>query len=236
MAKRIFDLIKTLLPLIGLGIFGYLIYSLGFENILYEIQRIPPIIILVSLLLTLPRVIIRNSAWMLIHKQQHIQVSFWRSLKIFLMGYFYGSFTPGYVGQLMRVPYLKEHTNEPYGKLFVNSFLETTIHLLSMYALMFIGAILIIQDIPEVFYVVLIWIIAVVIFLWVFVKKERGEKILIYLGRTIVFRILFFVPTHWKTSSKKFVKTFYHDFPSVKSLLPPLLITSTTWILSLIHI
>ncbi len=231
MHAKVFSVAKKILPLIGISLFIYLIYSLDPQKILNEIMKIPLHIIILSSLLTIPRVLIRNSAWMMLHKKQKINVSYWRSLKIFLMGYFYGSFTPGYVGQLMRIPYLKEQTNEPYGKLFVNSFIETTLHLLSMYALMFVGALVILQEFPEVFYAVCIWIGVVCFFLWIFLHQGRGEKTLHFFGKKIFLRLLFFLPTQLKQYMKSFVKTFYQDFPKLRSLVPPMLIASVTWII-----
>lgn len=231
MTKRLFTSLKTFLPFIGISIFVYLIYSLGPHDIYEALISIPPTIIILACLLTIPRVLIRNVAWMMLHNQQKIHVSFWRSLKIFLMGYFYGSFTPGYVGQLMRIPYLKEQTGEPYGKLFVNSFIETTLHLLSMYGLMFIGSVLILQQLPEAFYLISIWIAIVIVFLFIFISKKRGETVLRFFGKNIMFRILFFLPNHWKKNMSLFAGSFYHDFPKLSTLIPPLIVGSFTWII-----
>ena len=119
MTKKIFKHAKKLLPFIGIAILIYTIYTLDIEKIKNAFFSIKPIFIILALSLTLPRILIRNYAWQLIQKEHNIKLTFFQSLKIFLMGYFYGSITPGYLGQLMRVPYMKEKTGEPYGKLFV---------------------------------------------------------------------------------------------------------------------
>jgi len=224
MAKNFFDRVKKFLPIIGIITFIYLLYSLDIGKVIKVVLSIPVLYILLSVIFTVPRILIRNYAWMMIHREQKIRIGFLRSLKIFLIGYFYGSITPGYIGQLMRVPYMKEETGEPYGKLFVNSFIETTVHTLSLYGMMLIGALLIIGVYPELFTIVCIWIFILVIILAYFVKKERGEKVFYFLVRRLI-------PKQLRNNASRFIDTFYNDFPKIRSLLSPLLLGSLTWVI-----
>ncbi|UCD13782.1 MAG: flippase-like domain-containing protein, partial [Thermoplasmatales archaeon] len=166
----------------------------------------------------------RNYAWQLIQKEQKIKLGFLQSLKIFLIGYFYASITPGYIGQLMRVPYMKEKTGEPYGKLFVNSILETVIHTLSLYGMMVVGALLIVGTTPELFTITTAWIVILAVVLFYFIKKERGENLFFIL-------IKYLVPKKLKYNFNKFVGTFYADFPKIRKLIAPLIIGLFTWII-----
>jgi len=224
MTTRILKQAKKYLPLIGIAIFIYLIYSLNVEKIIDAILSIPPMFILFSLSLTIPRIIIRNYAWQLIQKEQKIRISFLQSLKVFLIGYFYGSITPAYVGQLMRVPYMKEKTREPYGKLFVNTVIENVIHTLSLYVMMIFGALLVIGTIPELFLLTVIWIIILALILLYFIKKERGEKLFLIL-------VKFLIPKKLKNHFNQFICTFYIDFPQVKKLIAPFILGFFTWII-----
>lgn len=224
MARKIFEQAKKFLPLIGIAIFVYIVYSLDIEKIIVVFLSINPIFIIFSLTLTIPRLIIRNVAWQIIQKEQKITISFFQSLKIFLIGYFYGSITPGYIGQLMRVPYMKEKTGAPYGKLFVNSLMETIIHTISLYGMMLIGALLVIGVLPELLYISAIWVVLLAIILFYFVKRERGEKLFHSL-------IQYLIPKKLKTNLYRFVDTFYTDFPEIKKLLLPLILGIFTWII-----
>ncbi len=224
MARKIFEQAKKFLPLIGIAIFVYIVYSLDIEKIIVVFLSINPIFIIFSLTLTIPRLIIRNAAWQIIQKEQKITISFFQSLKIFLIGYFYGSITPGYIGQLMRVPYMKEKTGAPYGKLFVNSLMETIIHTISLYGMMLIGALLVIGVLPELLYISAIWVVLLAIILFYFVKRERGEKLFHSL-------IQYLIPKKLKTNLYRFVDTFYTDFPEIKKLLLPLILGIFTWII-----
>lgn len=224
MARKIFKQAKKFLPLIGIAIFVYIVYNLDIEKIIVVFLSINPIFIICSLTLTIPRLIIRNTAWQIIQKEQKITISFFQSLKIFLIGYFYGSITPGYIGQLMRVPYMKEKTGAPYGKLFVNSLMETIIHTLSLYGMMLIGALLVMGVLPELLYISGIWVVLLAIILFYFVKRERGEKLFHLL-------IQYLIPKKLKTNLYRFVDTFYTDFPEIKKLLLPLILGIFTWII-----
>jgi glycosyltransferase 2 family protein len=222
--KKLFKQAKRFLPIIGIAIFLYLIYRLGFEKITDAILSIPPIYIILSISLTVPLVIIRNYEWQIIQREQKIKIGFWQSLKVLFIGNFYGSITPSYLGILMRVPYMKEKTREPYGKLFVNTVIDGVIHTFSLYVMMFIGALLLIRTIPIIFYITSVWIIVLAIVLIYFIKKERGEKLLYLL-------VKYFIPKKIKHHFHNFVSTFYTDFPRINRLILPLILGVLTWII-----
>jgi uncharacterized protein (TIRG00374 family) len=222
--RKYFSKIKKFLPLIGIIIFIYTVYSLDVSRIIDAIISIHPFYIIIAIPLTIPRVLIRNYAWKLIQEEQDIKINYWESLSIFLMGYFYGTITPGYLGQLMRIPYLKEKTNEPYGKLFFNSSIETIVHTMSLYVMMVIGAIIVIGSFPELFTITIAWLIILGIILLIFVRKERGE----YIFKKLV---IYFIPQILKTTMNDFTKTFYENFPRIKKLLFPTFLGIFTWIL-----
>jgi uncharacterized protein (TIRG00374 family) len=224
LVKKLFKKVKKVLPFVGIVLLIYTIYTLDIFKIIDAFLSINPIFILISLSLTVPRVFIRNYVWRMIQDEHNINLSFFQSLKIFLIGYFYGSFTPGYMGQLMRVPYMKEKTGEPYGKLFVNSMIETIVHSISLFAMIFIGALLVIGTFPELFYLIVIWLIIMFIILVYFIKKDRGEKLFHFLIR-------FLIPNNLKNSFYKFVNTFYKDFPKIKTLIIPVVLGIITWII-----
>jgi len=222
--RNLIRYLKKFMPLIGIIIFFYLIFDIGTDEIISTFLQISPFYVIIAALLTIPRILIRNFAWQRIQKIQKIHLGYFKSLKIFLIGYFYGTITPGYLGQLMRVPYMKEETKQPVGKLFVNSIVETIVHTLSLYCMMIIGAFLVIEYIPEAFPIACIVLIITIFIYWYFFKKERGEK-------SFHFLIRFMIPKKLKPYFMRFVDTFYSDFPDIKSLIMPFLIGIPTWII-----
>jgi len=224
LVKKAFKKIKKFLPIIGIILLIYTVYNLDILKIIDSFLLISPIFILISLTLTLPRILIRNYVWRIIQKEHNIKLTYFQSLKIFLIGYFYGSFTPGYIGQLMRVPYMKEKTGDPYGKLFVNSLIETIVHSISLFAMIFLGALLVLGTYPELFIIIVIWLIIMFFILLYFLKKDRGEKLFYFL-------IKYLVPNKLKDNFYRFVNTFYNDFPKIKGLIIPVILGIITWII-----
>lgn len=227
MEKEIFKYAKKFLPIIGIILLIYLIYSLGVEDIKNAFLSIHPIYIIIALSLTIPRLLIRNYAWQIIQKEQKIEIGYWKLLKIFMIGYFYCSVTPGFVGHVMRVPYLKEHTYQPYGKLFVNTVIEVLVRTVALYTMITLGVLISIQlsiDISNLIFVWLIVVIITIIILLYFFEKERGEK-------TFLTLIKYFIPNRLKSDFQAFVGTFYTDLPRIKKLIIPFFLGIITWII-----
>ena len=224
MTKKLFSYAKKFLPLIGIAILIILIINLDVVKIKNAFLSIEPIYIVIALSLTLPAMLVRNFAWQLLQKEQKINISFYRSLKIYLIGFFYCSITPAYAGHLMRVPYLKEETGEPYGKLFVNVFIDSTLRTIGQYLMILIGAILVFSTFPDLLWINITLFSITLITSFYFIKKERGEKVLLML-------IKFLIPRRFKDKFYRFVNTFYHDFPRITRLIPPMLVGLFSWLI-----
>jgi uncharacterized protein (TIRG00374 family) len=224
MVKNLVGKLKLVLPFIGLGILAYLVYSLDPQKIITAFLTIDPIYIVYALLLTIPLLVIRNVEWQIILKEQKISIGYLESLKIYLIGIFYGSFTPGYSGQLMRIPYLKEKTKEPFGKLFINTIIDTFVHSFSIYGMIIIGAFLVVGTIPELLPATITWMIGFSLVALYFTRKERGEKF---------FRVIitYLIPKKVKPHLNAFIDSFYSDFPRFKVMIIPYLIGIITWVI-----
>jgi glycosyltransferase 2 family protein len=224
MVKNLLGKLKLILPFIGLGILFYLIYTLDIQKIITAFLSIDFLYVVYALLLTIPLLLIRNVAYQIVLKEQKITVSSFESLKIYLIGIFYGSFTPGYTGQLMRIPYLKEKSGEPFGKLFINTLIDTFVHSFSIYGMIIIGAFLVVGTIPSLLPVTIAWMIGFCLAVVYFTRKERGEKF---------FRVIitYLIPKKVKPHLNAFVDTFYTDFPRFKIMIIPYLIGIITWVI-----
>jgi uncharacterized protein (TIRG00374 family) len=224
MAKNILNKIKLVLPFIGLVILAYIVYSLDTQKIITSFLSIEPIFIVYSLLLTIPLLLIRNVTWQIILKEQKITVGFFYTIKIYLIGVFYGSITPGYAGQLMRVPYLKEKTGEPFGKLFINTIIETFVHSFSLYGMMFFGAVLVIGLLPELLPITIVVLLAFSLLAIYFTKREWGEKF---------FKVIitYLIPGKIKIHFSALVNTFYSDFPRFQVMILPFVLGIITWVI-----
>ena len=77
--------------------------------------------------------------------------------------------------------------------------------------------------VKEVYHVLIIWYIIFMGILLYFTKKHRGEKIFHHLIKLLVPRAL-------KQVIQQFIDTFYDDFPKLKTLMIPFLLSIITWI------
>jgi len=225
MPTRLLRWAKLLLPFPGLAFFVYLVYTLDVRSIANAFLSIDPRYVLMALSLSVPVVIIRIYAWQWICREQHIRIGNLRLLKIYLIGLFYGVGTPGYLGQIMRVPYMKDSSRAPYGKLFVNVVMETYIHTLSLYAMMIVGAVAIAGLLPQMLWLTVVWVAVMVGMFLVLMKKERGDRLFQWLIRVLV-------PRGVRGHVSSFTGTFYHDFPQLRTLLVPLGLGAVTWVLA----
>jgi len=205
---------KKVSPFIGIIILIYLLFDIGFEEIAEVVLKIKPIFIIISAALVIPRVLTGTYIWYYILHKQKIRLKFWKAFKIYLIGIFYGSLTPGYWGRFVIVPYVKDETGEPVGKLFVNTILKSAVTTLSLYTMMIIGSLILVEKIPELLPVtvgIIFFTLGIYLF---FMKKERGEK-------TFNFFINLFVPKKIKKFFTSFVDTFYNDFPDPVIFIVP---------------
>lgn len=223
MPKKIFSFVKKFLPVIGFVILAILIINLDVEKIKNAFLSIEPIYLVIALSLTLPALLLRNTAWQMLQREQKIHIGFYKSLKIYMIGFFYCSITPAYAGHLMRVPYLKEETGEPYGKLFVNVFIDSTLRTIAQYLMILIGAILVFSTFPDLLWINFTLLLFTLVASFYFIKKERGEKVFFFL-------IKFLVPMKIKDRFYRFAGTFYHDFPRITGLIPPMLVGLFSWL------
>ncbi|MEF8848330.1 MAG: lysylphosphatidylglycerol synthase transmembrane domain-containing protein [Candidatus Thermoplasmatota archaeon] len=224
MKKEYQSKLKRIFPFAGIVIFIYTIYSLDIGKLKEGFLSIHLGYILISLSLNIPRLLIRNYIWKLIQREQKINLSFLESLKLFLIGYFYGSITPGFMGKFLRITYIKEKIKEPYGKLFINTFLESVTHQLSLFGMVLLGSLLIVNRIPELFYLITTWVFVLGVILFYFSKRNRGEKFFKYLTKIFVIDKI-------KKPIKNFFNSFYKDFPELKKLFLPTFIGIVTWII-----
>lgn len=177
-SQNIIKAIKKIGPIIGIILLFYLIYTIGIDKISGTFMKISPVYILIAILLTIPGLLLKNYQWQLILKKQNINVSFLKSLKLILIGRFYGAITPGGIGSYMKILHLKDEVKQPLGKLFVNNVILGKVSMVPYYFIIIIGTLFLVDKAPSLLPYVLISIAMMILPTLLFIKKERGEKIL----------------------------------------------------------
>jgi uncharacterized protein (TIRG00374 family) len=223
--KDLFSYLRKFLPILGLLILIIIVLSLDVNKIKDSFFSIDPKYIIIALTLTIPKILLYGISWKIMLDEQNIRLSYFQTIKIYLIGVFYGSFTPGFLGHLIRAPYVKEKTNEPYGKIFVNMYIEVALRTIALFLMIIIGTLLLLGNYPELFiFSVAIFITTIVIYIYI-IKRERGERLFNFL-------ILYLIPKRFKDHFYRFVSTFYNDFPRLKILAYPLIIGLFIWFIT----
>ena len=209
--------IKNFLPLIGVILFIYILWKIGIGNIVETISRVNVLFLIISFLIFIPRIFISTYKWQLISKKQGINLNLIHMLKINLIGLFYGTITPLWIGDAIRIFYVKEASKKSWGKCIANYTLDQLIEFFSLYILAIIGSILLIQVFPTLSITLIIIFILILSISLVLKNGKIGKKFFNFIYRTIL-------PEKMKDKVETYSNEFYKDMPSLKFLLIPLAI------------
>jgi len=216
--------LNKILPLIGVLIFIYLIYRIGFDEIIgaFAIQNITPFIIAFVVMILIFTV--QTLKWQSILKLQKYNIPFFTLLKIHLISYFYGLITPAKAGTLIRINYLKKITHDSLTKCSSNTIIDKILDFSVVLTLAFLGVLFFIQSLVDYILPFIILLVICIALSLTLLKKERTEKILKFFYR-------FLLPKKYKAKAKHYFYEFYSNFPKRRKLVIPLILTVITWIL-----
>jgi len=218
---------KKLLPIVGIIILVLIISTLDLEKIINIFSKINPVYSILSFFVIIPLLVSTTIEWQLLLKKQRINISYWYSIKNFLIGYFYGFITPGAIGAYTKSIYLSKESRVPLPKCISNIIIFNTIDFLGMLIVGAIGAIYLSSIYPNLFYVILL-VIIIVIALFSFFFKEKRSRILF--TKIIQSRIFAAVKDRMENS----ILSFYEDIPKFKDVILPLSISVFGWFLKYI--
>jgi len=218
--------IKSCLPIVGIGLFIYLLIKLDVTKIFQELKNIIWIFLAISVVFIVLFYILQTLKWFIIAKKQKINLSFKEAFKINLISNFYGFVTPGKIGTITRMNYLKKKGAET-GKGLSNFILDKILDICSLFALTIIfGFILYKEIIPmKYLYLILIAFVLLVVLFFVFYKREYSRFLL-----KVIYKK--FIPNRFKEKSRALFNSFYEDIPPVSSLMFYFIINFITWIVN----
>ncbi len=221
--------VKKFLPLIGITIFIYIVHDIGVNSIISSLSSINPIFVIISFLIFIPRIFISTYKWQLIAKMQGIEISLLTLVKINLIGLFYGTITPLWVGDWVRIFYLRDESSECIGKCASNVIIDQLIEFFSLFILALLGAVIISKRYPQLFFLLFAFFALLFAMAIFFREKGRSERI---------FRIIYelVVPEKMKESIAREFDAFYEDIPPISSLILPLVIEIFSYVLFFLQI
>lgn len=217
--------ILRILPIIGIAIFIYVIYTSGVGQIYDALIHINPVYIVLALSILVPRTLLYVKKWDIVLKKQDIHLPFMYIMKAYFIGVFYGAITPGWLGTYIRIPYVMKKAKISLGKSTSNLVIDTLIDFISVLMLGMSGTVLIFQYFPQLL-PASITVFGVILFLSLYLKnKKRSEKLF-----RLVVKLL--IPMKYKESITQQFDDFYERIPRIRELLLPILLAVICWILS----
>ena len=181
--------IKKVLPVIGIIIFIYLIISIGIEKIINVFATVQPVYLLLSFFLIIPYMLLQTYKWQYIlhNNNKFVELYFWYLLKVNFIGQFYGVLTPGRLGTLMRIQYLKDKTNKTYGECSPSVIIDKVIDLFALFVLAIVGMVLLIEQVSNFFFITILALFVIFASTYAFfTKKELSARVLRVIYATVV--------------------------------------------------
>ena len=217
--------IKRTLPIIGIGLFTYLLIKLNIFNVLKEISDINLFFLPIIFVFAAVFFIFQTLKWFIIAKKQKINIPFKDALKINLMSDFYGFVTPAKLGGVIRADYLKKYGET--GKGLSNFAIDKVLDLISLFVLaigfglFFYGEIIS----AKYFYVIISFFVILIFLSFIFYKEKSSKSVLRFFYRKII-------PQSIKEKAKITFESFYREMPPLKFLFLVSILSFITWIIN----
>ncbi len=216
--------LKSFLPLIGIILFIYILKEVGLDNLYRALSGMNMLLLILSLSIFIPRVLISTYKWKMIAEKQDINVKFLKMVKINLIGLFYGTVTPLWLGDWVRIFYLKEESSCPLGRCASNVIIDQLIEFFSLFVLSIFGSFILLKKFPSLFFMVFlffIFLLAVAIF---FMEKKRSKRIL-----GVIYKYI--IPSRLKEFMANEFQYFYENIPPLSYLIKPLVVEIFSYLL-----
>jgi uncharacterized protein (TIRG00374 family) len=218
--------IKKFLPIVGIGLFIYLLIRLNVTKIFQEIVKIKPHYFLIAIVFVLIFLFFQTLKWFVIAKKQGIDVPFGEAFKINLMSNFYGFVTPAKLGSIIRADYLSKYKGG-IGRGLSNFVIDKILDLSSLFVLAIIFGIVFYNKIEiiskEILYILIAIFLILIVISSVFYKKSSSRLILKFVYRK-------FIPNKMKEKAKITFDSFYENMPSIFFLMLVLIFNVISWI------
>ena len=213
------------IPIIGIILFLYILFDIGIEKISQAFSLIPWYYYIFALLVFIPKLLLVGIKWQYLNRKQEINISYLSILKLYLLGLFYASVTPGAIGMHIRVYYIKKKSEASFEKCIANSLIEGTIALIAGLFLATIGSVLILNSYPGVLPLIIGFFIVYTLAFIFFMEHKRGKGFFSFIIRP-------FLPLAQKENLDFIISQLYKDIPKLRHLLLPFSIELIIWIIA----
>ena len=136
---------NKLLPIIGISIFIYLLFSVDIYKVFSTIIAINLSYLIFLPLLTALILTLQTFKWSIILKKQQITIKFWDIFRINLIGFSYATITPAKIGGLIKIEHLRNTQQCSLAKSTSSVIIDKLLDLFSILLFSICGAFIIIE-------------------------------------------------------------------------------------------
>lgn len=224
MSKSTLSFLKKYSYLLGIFLFIIILSRVDLNNIWQNIKNINPLYLIIAALLDFPLLFFKAWCWNYIKKQQKIKYSLKDSFLMYGSGLYIGTLTPGKLGELAKIFYLKKDGHST-GKSLVNVVLDRLSDFVFLLGFIFVGSLLFYNLFHKQILTPLIIFFLLIFLFLIFLKLGLIRAI---------FKKLFyiFIPQKYQKSWKVNFQDFVNDLKiyKLKNYIIIFLITSLSWL------
>ncbi len=215
--------IRKFLPLIGIILFIYVIYHVGFDKLAKILPTVQWSYVFLSVVVALIIIIAQAWKWNLILHRQQIFLPFSYILKVQLISSFYGNITPGRIGTFSKIFYLKERTKKDIGACISSVTLERFFDLFTVTLFAFLGSIMALKYFNGIFLQFLILFLILVVVLLLSLHGPTRDF--------FVWKVFYFlIPRRFKDRARTSFEEFHATLLNYRQVIAPIIVTVLVWI------
>jgi len=222
------QIVRRLLPIIGISIFIYLLIKLDITKIFREIENLNWDYIFITFVLALIFFIVQTFKWFIIAKKQKVKIPFKDAFKIDIIANFYGFITPAKLGSIIRADYLRKYEGGK-GKGISNFAIDKVLDLSSLFFLTILFGFIFYQSKKVISLNYLFLLIGIfltlILFSLIFYKKEYSRFLLRFVYKR-------FIPEKAKEKAKLAFDSFYENIPPISFLFLVFFVNLISWVIN----
>jgi uncharacterized protein (TIRG00374 family) len=124
--------VPLVLPVIGLGIFVWIIRGIGVGNVVDTFRGVDPRKLLIFPPFTAFILLMHGLRWQYLMRMIGVDYSLWRSTMVWAIGFFGASVTPAKVGDALRAYYLSQDTDRSFAESFLTVVIDRLLDVIVM--------------------------------------------------------------------------------------------------------
>ena len=128
-------LLRAIGPLILIGLLSRVDLSMLWDTL----KNADPLVLVLVVVASLPMFMLRTLRWLFLLSAQGKKLPYWLAFRVYLAANFFGAFTPGHVGEFIKVLYLKRYTGQSKSSGMASVITDRILDLWVIFGLGFFG-------------------------------------------------------------------------------------------------